>query len=107
VVDGREIKADVFGASPGANKPGVIWIHGGGLIFGSRTKSPRPALLGALLQGGIVVMSIDHRLAPETKLPGTGEDVHDAPCEDAAFSRTPALPFVKVGNRPQGVERVA
>jgi len=78
VVEGCEIKADVFGASRGARKPCVIWIHGGGLIFGSRTKSPRATFLGALLQKGLVVVSIDHRLAPETKLPGIVEDVHDA-----------------------------
>ena len=73
-----EIKVDVIGASPGASKPCVIWIHGGGLIFGSRTTSPRPTFLEALLQRGFVVASIDHRLAPETKLPAIVEDVHDA-----------------------------
>lgn len=72
-----QIKADVFGASVGANKPAVVWIHGGGLIFGSRT-TPRPAFLAALLQAGAVVVSIDHRLAPETKLPDIVEDVRDA-----------------------------
>lgn len=78
IVEVCQIKADVYGASPGASKPGVIWIHGGGLIFGSRTKSPRPTFLAALLQRGIVVVSIDHRLAPETQLPGIVEDVRDA-----------------------------
>lgn len=73
-----EIKADVIGASPGARKPCVIWIHGGGLIFGSRSLSPRPTLVDALLQRDFVVVSIDHRLAPETKLPGIVEDVQDA-----------------------------
>jgi acetyl esterase/lipase len=77
VVNSYEIKADVFGASVGANKPAVVWIHGGGLIFGSRT-TPRPAFLAALLQAGAVVISIDHRLAPETKLADILEDVLDA-----------------------------
>ena len=74
-VEGCEIKADVIGASPGASKPCVIWIHGGGLIFGSRTNSPRPTFLKTLLQRNFVVVSIDHRLAPETKLPDIVEDV--------------------------------
>ena len=78
VVEGCRIQADVYGGSPGASKPGVLWIHGGGLIFGARTKSPRPTFLAALLQRGVVVVSIDHRLAPETQLPGIVEDVHDA-----------------------------
>ena len=73
-----EISVDVIGASPGASKPCVIWIHGGGLIFGSRTASPRPTFLEALLQRGFVVASIDHRFAPETKLSAIVEDVHDA-----------------------------
>ena len=77
VVDDYEIKADVFGATPGVHKPGVVWIHGGGLIFGSRT-TPRPAFLAALLNAGITVISIDHRLAPETKLTDIVDDVHDA-----------------------------
>jgi acetyl esterase/lipase len=77
VVEGCEIKADVFGASVGAKKPGVVWIHGGGLIFGSRT-SPRGGFLAALLRSATVVVSIDHRLAPETKLPDVVEDLRDA-----------------------------
>ena len=78
VVDGCEIKADVIGCEPGGSKPCVMWIHGGGLIFGSRKASPRPSLLDAFLQQGLVVVSIDHRLAPETKLREILEDVQDA-----------------------------
>ena len=77
-VDGCDIKADAMGASPGARKPCLVWIHGGGLIFGSRTKSPRPSFLRALLEKGFVVLSIDHRLAPETKLPDIVEDIGSA-----------------------------
>jgi acetyl esterase/lipase len=71
------IKADVFGAEPGVAKPAVVWIHGGGLIFGSRT-TPRPAFLAAMLDAGAVVVSIDHQLAPETKLAAIVDDVCDA-----------------------------
>ncbi len=79
--DGRVLEADVIGAVPGGPVPGkpcVVWIHGGGLIFGSRKISPRPPFLLALLERGFVVVSIDHRLAPETQLPGIVEDVRDA-----------------------------
>lgn len=78
-VDGRAIEADVIGANPGASrKRCLVWIHGGGLIFGSRKISPRPSFLQALLERDFVVVSIDHRLAPETKLTGIVEDVRDA-----------------------------
>jgi acetyl esterase/lipase len=77
LVDDCEIKADVFGIEPRSRKPAVIWIHGGGLIFGTRA-SPRPGLVAALAAAGAVVVSIDHRLAPETKLPDIVDDIRDA-----------------------------
>jgi len=79
-VGGYELQLDVIGAHPGESRPCVIWIHGGGLIFGSRTASPRDSLLRALLAQGLVVVTIDHRLAPEAKLPAIVDDVRDAWC---------------------------
>ena len=78
VVDGHVIEADVMGAEPGQRKPCVLWIHGGGLIFGSRTISPRATFARILVDRGFVVVSIDHRLAPEARLPVILEDVADA-----------------------------
>src|SRR2546426_11605317 len=78
VVDGCEIKADVFGAYPGASKPCVVWIHGGGLIFGLSTKTPREPFPRALLEKDFLVVSIDYRLAPRTKLPGIIRAIHRA-----------------------------
>lgn len=78
VIDGHVLEADVIGASSGALKPCLVWIHGGGLIFGWRKNSPRVSLLRALLERDFVIISIDHRLAPETKLPGIVDDVRDA-----------------------------
>ena len=72
-----EIKADVYQAVPGGRKPTVMWIHGGALIMGSR-KWLDAHLSAELFQRGFVVVSIDYRLAPETKLPGIIEDVQDA-----------------------------
>jgi acetyl esterase/lipase len=76
-VGGCEIKADVFQAAAGARKPAVVWIHGGALIMGSR-RGLDGRFHGELLKRGFVVVSIDYRLAPETKLPGIIEDVRDA-----------------------------
>src|SRR3979411_1194437 len=65
---GCEIKADVYGAGGTARLPVVIWIHGGALISGSR-KGLSARFHTGLLEQGFVVVSIDYRLAPETKLP--------------------------------------
>jgi acetyl esterase/lipase len=75
-VEKCDIKADVYGAAD-ATRPVVIWIHGGALIMGNREQMDR-ALLGKLLNAGYVVVSIDYRLAPETKLPAILEDLQDA-----------------------------
>ncbi len=77
-----EIRADVHGAD-GTRRPVVIWIHGGALILGSRALRPGqarriPAITDLFLQAGYVVVSIDYRLAPETKLPAIIEDLQDA-----------------------------
>ena len=74
---GCEIKADVYGSAGSARQPVVLWIHGGALIMGSR-KSPSRRFQDALLKMGYVVVSIDYRLAPETKLPAIIEDIQDA-----------------------------
>lgn len=78
VAEGEELCVDVIGAQRGASRPAVFWIHGGGLIFGSRKASPKDSLLRALLKEGFVVVSVDHRLAPEAKLPAIVDDVRDA-----------------------------
>lgn len=73
-----EIKANVNRASDdGCLHPVVVWIHGGALMMGGRehdTDHTRNLLLGS----GHIVVSIDYRLAPETKLPEIIEDVVDA-----------------------------
>jgi acetyl esterase/lipase len=76
-VDKCEIKADVYGASEKEVRPVVIWIHGGALIMGQRGGIDR-TLNDLLLKAGYVVVSVDYRLAPETKLPGILEDLQDA-----------------------------
>jgi len=76
-VRGCEIKADVHHAAPGARKPGLLWIHGGALIVGTRKWVDGP-FMREVARRGFVVVSIDYRLAPETKLPGIIEDIQDA-----------------------------
>jgi acetyl esterase/lipase len=76
-VDGLEIKADVHRVDDDAVRPVVVWIHGGALIMGDRGGiNGRGKVM--VLEAGITVVSIDYRLAPETKLAAIVEDVEDA-----------------------------
>ena len=77
IAKGCEIKADVHGAVAGVKKPTVLWIHGGALISGSR-KGLGDRFHSELLKQGYVIVSIDYRLAPESKLPDIIEDIQDA-----------------------------
>jgi acetyl esterase/lipase len=73
-----QIRADVYKPVDDAtSRPVVVWIHGGALINGNRGGVPR-RLLTPLLDAGCVVVSIDYRLAPETKLPEIIADLEDA-----------------------------
>lgn len=71
------IQADVYRAPGEAVRPAILWIHGGALIMGNR-RSLRTDQLQRYLSGGFTVISIDYRLAPETKLKAIIEDVQDA-----------------------------
>jgi len=72
-----EMKADVFRPNDDNVRPVVLWIHGGALIMGTRSGVDRRVMKRAL-HAGYALVSIDYRLAPETKLPEIVEDVEDA-----------------------------
>lgn len=72
-----EIKADVYRLPGDEVRPAVFWMHGGALMFGDRGMLP-PDQAYRYLQAGYVIVSIDYRLAPESKLPAILEDVDDA-----------------------------
>ena len=74
-VNDCSIKCDVYPGVTGA--PVAVYIHGGGLIFGGRGDLPA-ATVEPFMKEGYWVVSIDYRLAPETKLPQIVEDVRDA-----------------------------
>jgi dipeptidyl aminopeptidase/acylaminoacyl peptidase len=76
--DDIEIKADLYKIQDAKSLlPVIIWIHGGALIWGSRNDLPLEQL-EFYLNAGYAVISIDYRLAPETKLNEIVEDVSDA-----------------------------
>lgn len=57
--------------------PVLMYIHGGGLIWGSRGDMNKKQI-ELYTNAGFHVFSIDYRLAPETKLPQIVDDVRDA-----------------------------
>ncbi|MCU1275699.1 MAG: Carboxylesterase LipF [Bryobacterales bacterium] len=77
VVGDCSIQADVYRAPGDSVHPAILWIHGGALIMGNR-ESLRFEQLEKYLKAGYTVVSIDYRLAPETKLNAIIEDVQDA-----------------------------
>ena len=72
-----QINADIYNAAPASRRPIAVWLHGGALIMGNRRGIDK-TLLTMLIKADYVVISIDYRLAPETKLPAILEDVRDA-----------------------------
>lgn len=73
-----EIKADVYRPVGKETRPVIFWIHGGALVMGSRTMLPPAKQFEEYMKAGYVLLSIDYRLAPVTKLAGILEDVEDA-----------------------------
>jgi acetyl esterase/lipase len=74
-VAGHEILADVHSSK--TEKSAILFIHGGALIFGNRMWIS-PDQLERYADAGLTVVSIDYRLAPETKLPEIVTDIEDA-----------------------------
>lgn len=74
--DSYTLKADIYATSR-QNAPVVIYIHGGGLLWGTREEISEE-MIQLYTQNGFTLISIDYRLAPETKLPGILEDIQDA-----------------------------
>jgi acetyl esterase/lipase len=71
-----QIKADILRPDDKTKRQVVVNIHGGAMIFGTRQRINRGTRM--LLDAGYAVVSIDYRLAPETKLPAIMEDIEDA-----------------------------
>jgi acetyl esterase len=77
----------------------LVWIHGGGWIFGNLT-SYDPLCRALCNRSGATVVSVDYRLSPETPFPGALED-----CEGAlrwAASEWPDEPLAVGGDSAGG-----
>jgi acetyl esterase/lipase len=71
------IKADVYRQPANKITPAVVWIHGGALIGGNKGDVPG-RVKKHMLDAGYTLVSLDYRLAPETKLPEIIQDIEDA-----------------------------
>lgn len=80
-VDGRPLRADIYlPTAPlpaGTLRPGVVQVHGGGWVVGSRHEQGIP-LLTHLAANGMVGMNIDYRLSPWALWPDHAVDVKRA-----------------------------
>lgn len=77
IVDGHEIKANIFLPKADGLHPVLIYFHGGGFVFGNRDQGLNEMLKDRLLESGYAVISADYRLVPETKLDQILTDVSD------------------------------
>lgn len=71
-----EIKGDFYPVASDS-APVILYIHGGGLIWGSRIDM-REEQIKLYNEAGFAVFTIDYRLAPEAKIPEIKQDVEDA-----------------------------
>jgi acetyl esterase/lipase len=76
-VDGHKILADVWRPPGDDVRPVIVWIHGGALIMGHR-ESIQAEVRKLADEQGYALVSIDYRLAPETKLPALIGDLEAA-----------------------------
>ena len=77
VVTDHEIRADVHEPAGRGNDAAILYLHGGAMIMGNRQGMP-PELPGRCLAAGFTVVSIDYRLAPESKLHEISSAIEDA-----------------------------
>ena len=71
-----ELKGDFYPADE-ANKPVIVYIHGGGLFWGSR-EDLKAEQIEFYHEAGYNIFSIDYRLAPETKISEIRTDIESA-----------------------------
>ncbi len=76
-VDNLDLKADVYSTEGNGPRPVALWVHGGALIMGDRGGNDR-VLRQRLPRAGYVFVTVDYRLAPETKLAAILEDLDSA-----------------------------
>jgi len=72
-----QIRADVYRKGDDILRPAILYVHGGALIMGNRSWLDS-IQVERYLNAGYTIISIDYRLAPQTKLKNIIEDLEDA-----------------------------
>ncbi|HVQ96267.1 MAG TPA: alpha/beta hydrolase [Mycobacteriales bacterium] len=78
--DGARLPLSIFspaGTGPTVARPGIVWLHGGGMVMGDRF-SQIDIPLEWLDEFAAVVISVDYRLAPEVSGTTLVEDCYQA-----------------------------
>jgi len=70
-----DVRVYVTGNSVGSSKPALLHIHGGGFVV-FRAKDSLRAIQDMAVRHDCVAMTVDYRLAPETRFPGALEDIY-------------------------------
>ncbi|MED7926663.1 alpha/beta hydrolase [Nonomuraea sp. LP-02] len=74
--DAPEVRVRIYRpAGGGAERPGLYWIHGGGMIMGS-PEFDDAMMIDYVERLGLVAVSVDYRLAPEHPHPAPVEDCY-------------------------------
>jgi acetyl esterase/lipase len=72
-----DVRIYIAGVTPGASKPAVVHMHGGGYLIGTAANDGRD-LQDLVIEHDCVAISVDYRLAPETPFPGALNDNYAA-----------------------------
>jgi acetyl esterase/lipase len=75
------MRLDIYLPKGVVKPPLMIWVHGGGMVFGNENSvkyDESAKLLEVLIKNGIAVASVNYRLATEVPYPKTGQDVKTA-----------------------------
>jgi acetyl esterase len=72
-----EIPVRVYTPAGSGPFPILVWFHGGGWVVGD-LETADPTARHLTVGAGCVVVSVDYRLAPETKFPGAADDCYAA-----------------------------
>ncbi len=73
---GRPVRVRLYRSVPGP-RPLLLWLHGGGFVGGS-LDDVDVTCAGLARRTGLVVLSLDYRLAPEHPFPAALHDTYDA-----------------------------
>jgi acetyl esterase/lipase len=97
----RPLQLDVWVPATAHPAPLVVWIHGGGFMFGDRRHLPetlRPnQVFDALLDAGLAVATIDYRHALEAPFPAQLHDAKAAVRYLRAFADELGISTVRIG----------